>query len=231
MKEKDRGVTAIVPAYNEEKRIEKILNCLRKSKLIDEIIVVDDGSTDDTKKVIKKFKEVRYYKNKKNKGKGFSMDKGVRKSKTEIIFFCDADLVELTPQIVDDIIMPVKQCKVKMSIGARNKILLRIYEKLNLKIAISCISGERALEKEIWNFLPDFYKKGFRIETGLNYLVGKFLGGFEQKVFTHGQTIKEKKYPFHIAIKKRMETDLGVILAVIRFYFYDFFKYGKRFRD
>ena len=46
--------TAIIPAYNEEKRIGDVLEAVKKSRLVDEIIVVDDGSEDKTAEVAKR---------------------------------------------------------------------------------------------------------------------------------------------------------------------------------
>ena len=65
-------VCAIVPAYNEEDRIENTLIPLSKSELVDEIIVVDDGSDDNTEMIVKKYNPVRYIKNEMNMGKGNS---------------------------------------------------------------------------------------------------------------------------------------------------------------
>ncbi|MCX8094465.1 MAG: glycosyltransferase family 2 protein [Candidatus Goldbacteria bacterium] len=88
-------VSVIIPAYNEEKRLpetlKKIKNFLKKNKIKNEIIVVDDGSTDNTVSISKKYK-VKVLKNEKNKGKGFSVKRGMLAARGEIVIFTDADL-------------------------------------------------------------------------------------------------------------------------------------------
>ena len=63
-------VTALVPCYNEETRVEIILKALQKSPLVDEIVVVDDASTDGTVQAVKKIKNIRLLCLKRNLGKG-----------------------------------------------------------------------------------------------------------------------------------------------------------------
>lgn len=93
------SLTIIVPAYNEEKRLGTTLEsihryCTQRS-LNREIIVVDDGSSDDTSGIVKLLQEripylhlVRY---RTNRGKGYAVKIGVEKSRGEYILFTDAD--------------------------------------------------------------------------------------------------------------------------------------------
>ena len=89
------GVSVIIPAYNEEGSIEDTLKSILasdypKNKL--EVVVIDDGSTDNTLKIAKKLesKRVRVF-SKKNGGKGTALNFGLEKVKNEIIFTMDAD--------------------------------------------------------------------------------------------------------------------------------------------
>jgi len=84
-------VLIIIPAYNEEKKIRKVIEkCLKYSKYV---LAIDDGSKDNTLKEIKKTKAI-YLVNKLNKGKGYSLRKGFRyalKNKFDIVVTLDAD--------------------------------------------------------------------------------------------------------------------------------------------
>lgn len=92
-------LSIIIPAYNEEKRIEKtfekILDYLSIRSYTWEIILVDDGSTDRTsdkaREIIKDTRLV-VIKNPVNMGKGYSVKNGILSSKGEILLFSDADL-------------------------------------------------------------------------------------------------------------------------------------------
>ena len=85
-------VSVIIPSYNEEKDIRKCLSSLQEQLFRDfEIIVVDDGSTDSTKKIVKSFKDVRLIEGK-YKGPGFSRNLGAKKAKGEILVFVDSDM-------------------------------------------------------------------------------------------------------------------------------------------
>ena len=87
------AVSVIIPAYNEEGAIEKTLKSVLKSDYPDfEIIVVDDGSTDRTLKIAKKFasRKTRVF-HKENGGKGTALNFGIKKAKGKIIFTMDAD--------------------------------------------------------------------------------------------------------------------------------------------
>ena len=65
-----KSVTVIVPAFNEEKTIRGVIKTLQKSPLLDEIICVNDGSTDGTKNILSKFKnDIITVNLKENKGK------------------------------------------------------------------------------------------------------------------------------------------------------------------
>lgn len=81
----------IIPAYNEEKHIKKIIEkCLKYSKYV---LAIDDGSKDNTSKEIKKTRAI-YLVNKHNKGKGYSLRKGFDyaiKNKFDIVVTLDAD--------------------------------------------------------------------------------------------------------------------------------------------
>ena len=92
-------LSVIIPAYNEEMRItgtlQKILAYLCTKEYLWEIIVVDDGSIDKTSeaaKGIRKDERLTVMRNPVNRGKGYSVKKGVLASRGDVILFSDADL-------------------------------------------------------------------------------------------------------------------------------------------
>ena len=90
-------ISIIVPVYNEEKTIIKILEKIKQNSsnsIKYEVIVVDDGSTDQTNKLLKDNKQLfnKLLINETNKGKGFSVKKGLSNASGTHIIFQDADL-------------------------------------------------------------------------------------------------------------------------------------------
>ena len=90
-------LSIIIPAYNEEKTIIEILKKIKKNssnQVQYEVIVIDDGSTDQTKKLLENNKNLfdKLLVNESNKGKGFSVKKGILNSSGTHIIFQDADL-------------------------------------------------------------------------------------------------------------------------------------------
>ena len=89
-------VSVIIPAFNEENTIGLTLDSILKSEYPKsklDIFVVDDGSTDNTYKIAKRYeiKGIRVFKMPKNSGKGAALNFGIPKAKGEIIFTMDAD--------------------------------------------------------------------------------------------------------------------------------------------
>lgn len=87
------SITFLVPAYNEEKNIGKCLQSILnldypKNKL--KVIVIDDGSTDNTPRIVKKFKKVKLIRQK-NSGKAAALNNGLKYVKTELVACMDAD--------------------------------------------------------------------------------------------------------------------------------------------
>lgn len=217
-KNNSKKVTAIIPAYNEEKRIGKVLDVVVKHPYFDEVIVVDDGSTDGTSEIVEKY-NIKYLKNKFNMGKGYSMDLGVNMAKNEIIFFADADVIGLTPEIINQIIDPVIKGKVDMFIGMRNRI---IYYSRFVLFFVPLLGGERALTKELWQKVPSYYKHRFRVETGLNFYAHYCGQGFSFKIFDGmKQVIKEKKYGMLRGFKQRIFMFANIISAQAKLYLID----------
>ena len=93
-------LSVVIPAYNEEPRIgktiERVYRYLSRQGYPFEVIVVDDGSTDSTINVAKGFTAphgcLRIFENGTNRGKGFSVRKGVEHARGDYILFSDADL-------------------------------------------------------------------------------------------------------------------------------------------
>ncbi len=206
---KKEKIAAIVPSYNEAKRIGNVLNVLARTKMLDEIIVVDDGSRDNTEEIVKKFRKVKYIKNKENRGKGYSMDIGVKNTKAGVIFFCDADVAGLTSEIIEDTIRPVLNQEVDMFIAVRGNIMQKTVQLFAIN------SGERALRRQVWEHLPKFYKHRFRIEAGLNHYVKKYGRGFGYRTFSHAQPIKEIKYGFLKGTGLRWWMNFDVFMAYV----------------
>jgi len=89
--------SVIVPIFNEEKTIIKLLNRISETKKQDldyEIIVINDGSTDNSLKLLKENKNLydQLITYEKNRGKGYAVKKGLENSRGEYIIFQDADL-------------------------------------------------------------------------------------------------------------------------------------------
>ncbi|MGI6589700.1 MAG: glycosyltransferase [Candidatus Iainarchaeum sp.] len=103
---KRQKATLVIPAYNEEKTIKNTIRAAKQSKYVDEIIVVDDCSTDNTYKIASK-EGVKVIRHEVNKGKGKAIKTGITNSAHEVICFIDADIPQWNGMLISKIIKPV----------------------------------------------------------------------------------------------------------------------------
>lgn len=158
------SVAAIVPAYDEEKTIGRVVRTLKAARGVDEVIVVGDGSKDRTAEVAASA-GARVIRLRQNVGKGGAVKMGAAATQAEILFLCDADFVGLEPAHVERILAPVLEGRLAMCTGLRDRgpLLTRVIAHLPL------LSGERALRREVLDGVPRRYVQGFRLEVALNW--------------------------------------------------------------
>lgn len=112
-------LSIIIPVYNEPKTIGEIIRQVKTVKSLDkEIIVVDDGSTDETAKVIKDIRDITVIKHKVNQGKGAAIRTGIAEASGDFVMVQDADL-EYDPQDILSMIKPIVQGKAEVVYGSR----------------------------------------------------------------------------------------------------------------
>ena len=103
---KNLSVSVIIPAYNEEKTVGHVVKVVKSLNYITEVIVVDDGSTDQTAIMAIDAGAI-IINHIKNRGKGAAIKTGFKNSKGDIVVFLDADIKNLTKSQVDNIIKPI----------------------------------------------------------------------------------------------------------------------------
>jgi len=132
-------VSIVIPAYNESERLgqplQTVLNFVTSAGLNAEVIVVDDGSSDDTAEVAKRVLQtmpgvqsnvVRY---EKNRGKGFAVKTGLLAAKADVALFSDADLstpIEEMSKLVDPILRD--ECDVAFGSRALDRSLIGTHQ-------------------------------------------------------------------------------------------------------
>ena len=115
-------LTIIIPAYNEERTIEQVIRRVETSLLPEgferEIIIVDDGSTDNTPRLLDQFKDRAHVVHKSNSGKGGAVRVGFLESKGDFIVVQDADL-EQDPDEFPKLLQPILDCQADVVFGSR----------------------------------------------------------------------------------------------------------------
>ncbi len=103
---KKQSVSVIIPAYNEEPTVGQVVSTALKLSYVDEVIVVDDGSTDRTTEEAEKAGAT-VIGHITNQGKGSAIKTGVKHSKGDILVFIDADISNLSTNKIDTMIRPI----------------------------------------------------------------------------------------------------------------------------
>lgn len=115
-------VSIVIPAYNESATLRKLISIVKKAKLPErldrEIIVVDDGSTDDTYQILKKITGIKILQLPQNQGKGRAMATGFAAARGDIVLTQDADL-EYDPRFYSSLLKPILQYQAKVVYGSR----------------------------------------------------------------------------------------------------------------
>lgn len=133
-------------------------------EVIDEIIVVSDGSQDGTARVARTYPRVKVIELERNVGKGGAMMAGVRHTDADVILFLDADLIGLRRSHVKALLDPVLNGEAEMTLGVFDE--GRLATDLAQRLAPQ-LSGQRAVRRELLDRVPGLDSVGFGVEMAL----------------------------------------------------------------
>lgn len=174
-----KKVSVIIPAYNESAGIEGTLKELIENVNMDEteIIVVDDGSSDDTAEIVGKISQVKLICHKKNKGYGTAIKTGTRVAKGEVIVWYDAD-GQHRPEDLKKVVSEILEKNMDYCIGVRGEDSYvdksRVFGKFILRVFLRIVtcqkvtdfnSGLRAFKRGILLRYLSFLPKRFGAST------------------------------------------------------------------
>jgi glycosyltransferase involved in cell wall biosynthesis len=208
-------LTCLIPAYNEAARIAAVLDAVLGHPLIDEVIVIDDASTDATAEVATTYPQARLITLPRNLGKTAALARGLAEASGDLILLIDADLLGLEPHHLTALITPVHagHADISISLRANAPFLWRW-------IGLDYISGERTLRKSLLDAhhatlqtLPKFgfevFLNSLAITTNARIAVTRWPGVISP--------LKSQKYGFWTGVKAdvRMMRDLFQAVPVL----------------
>jgi Glycosyl transferase family 2. len=186
-------VSALIPAFNEEKTVGNVVDVLKHCERIDEIIVINDGSSDNTSKIAKSH-GVHVIDLEQNIGKGGAICRGLQVVNGDIILILDADLIGLKKNHVNDMINPILFENVDMTIGIFTK--GRTATDLAQKFA-PFLSGQRAVKKAVLDSIDNLEISRYGFEIALTKYADK-QGLDVKEVYLENLThiMKEEKWGY-----------------------------------
>ena len=162
----------IIPAYNEQNTIREIIKRVQAMNLADEIIVIDDGSTDETRSILQDLDGIdslRMILHDRNQGKGVSVRTGIQVAEGEIIIIQDADL-EYDPREYPNLLRPIEEGIADVVYGSRflggarrpilfwnmvaNKILTLVTNVLYNNILTDMETGYKVFRRDVVANIP-----------------------------------------------------------------------------
>jgi len=165
-------ISILIPVYNEAKTIEEICRRVQAVRVADEILVVDDGSTDSTREVLSKLDGqgiIRVVYHEKNQGKGAAVRTAIKHSSGDVLIIQDADL-EYDPRDIPALLIPIHEKVADVVYGSRflgaarrpilfwnmvaNKILTLVTNVLYNNILTDMETGYKVFRREVVADMP-----------------------------------------------------------------------------
>ncbi len=176
----NENISVIIPAYNEENYIKSTIEAIFFWPFLVEIIVVNDGSKDQTEKILEAIAmdiPIKSITLTSNQGKGQALMEGLKLATGSIIMFLDADLGE-SAKYATKLLTPILEKKADMTVAilpkskkkagfgfVKNLADKGIYHLTGFK-SLAPLSGQRAMKREVIEQIPKLIH-GFGIEVGL----------------------------------------------------------------
>ncbi len=216
----------IIPAYNEEKSVAQVItglkNFLSKEEYDYEIIVIDDGSTDQTNKILKNIKNIKLISHPYNKGYGAAIKTGVKNAQYDWLLFYDSD-GQHQPKYIEKLIKYTK--RYDMIIGARvgyqgplnrqpgKKLLNWVANYLVQQKIPDLNSGFRLVKKDIFLRFSHILPNGFSLSTTIT------LAFFKEALNVKYISIKinKRKGKSSVTVKDGFETLMLILRTITLF--------------
>ncbi len=166
-------ISVIIPALNEEKNLAKVINIVKTCDKVNEIVVVDNNSTDNTNKIARECgaKTVLC----KKRGKGYAMELGLKESTGDVVVFIDGDICNYKKNFINDLVAPILNYKadfVKASFERTGGRVTELVAKPLLEIGFpkltkynQPLSGIIAGKRKIFNKIT--FEKDYGVDIGI----------------------------------------------------------------
>jgi glycosyltransferase involved in cell wall biosynthesis len=176
-------LTVIVPAYNEEETILRVIERVREVPFSLQIIVVDDCSSDRTAELVQDLPDVELLRHTRNQGKGAALRTAFAHARGRVVVVQDADL-EYDPTDIPDLVRPILEGRADVVYGSRliggrpqrvhlfwhkvgNKTLSLVTNVLYNTTLSDMETGYKAFTLEVLRAIEPLHESDFRIEPEL----------------------------------------------------------------
>ncbi len=160
-------VSLVIAAFNEQAFIETTVASILESGFPCEVIVVDDGSSDQTPEILRTFGEkIKVISHPTNKGKGAAMASGLKDANGEIVVFCDAHLLNLKYHHLLSLVLPLIYGSAKAVLGVN--VPEKISPSLMNVVPFLILTGQRAyFRADMLPLVDEMVDLGYGVETFL----------------------------------------------------------------